>query len=75
VYDKPERAGSQVYIWRHFLRALRRFGHEIDRRCALRAAEIAEQSGKLDHYWTHVEKISLRRRSSLLGAARELSGK
>jgi hypothetical protein len=37
------------------------------------ATEIAERSGKLDHYWTHVEKISLRQRTSLLKAAKELS--
>lgn len=39
------------------------------------ALKIAEQSGKLDHYWLHVEKLSLRQATKILKAAESLTKK
>ena len=36
------------------------------------ALKLAEQSGKLDHLWTHIEQLSLRQKSKLLRAAKAI---
>ena len=33
----------------------------------------AEKSGKLDHYWVHIEKLSLRQQTRLIAASKRIS--
>ena len=38
------------------------------------ALSVIEQSGLLDHYWLHVERLSVRQQTSLLRGAKLLAG-
>ena len=40
-----------------------------------KALEIAETSNLLDHYWSHIDKLSLRQATKVLAAAKLLIGK